>query len=140
MIHVAPYMGAPAFIAQSALADSNGWVDVDMYTLQHKKYVNVFGLGDNANLPTSKTGAAIRKQAPVVAENILAIMRRQTVQSKYDGYSSCPIVTGYNKLILAEFDYTKEPVESMPFNQAVERTSMYMMKKTYCPLCTGMAC
>ncbi len=134
MIHVAPYMGAPAFIAQSALADSNGWVDVDMYTLQHKKYVNVFGLGDNANLPTSKTGAAIRKQAPVVAENILAIMRRQTVQSKYDGYSSCPIVTGYNKLILAEFDYTKEPVESMPFNQAVERTSMYMMKKDLLPI------
>ncbi|KOY81683.1 NAD(P)/FAD-dependent oxidoreductase [Lysinibacillus macroides] len=134
MIHVAPYMGAPAFIAQSSLADSNGWVDVDMYTLQHKKYANVFGLGDNANLPTSKTGAAIRKQAPVVAENILASMRRQTVQSKYDGYSSCPIVTGYNKLILAEFDYTKEPVESMPFNQAVERPSMYMMKKDLLPI------
>lgn len=134
MIHVTPYMNAPKFIAKSPLADENGWVDVDMYTLQHKKYANVFGLGDSANLPTSKTGAAIRKQAPVVAENILSCMRNQPLKKTYNGYSSCPIVTGYNKLILAEFDYSKEPTESMPFNQAVERTSMYMMKKDLLPI------
>ncbi|WP_340084936.1 FAD/NAD(P)-binding oxidoreductase [Siminovitchia sp. FSL H7-0308] len=134
MIHAVPHMKAPTFIANSPLADENGWVDVDMYTLQHKKYENVFGLGDNANLPTSKTGAAIRKQAPVVAENIVASMRNQQMNHHYDGYSSCPIVTGYNKLILAEFDYTKEPAESMPFNQGVERASMYMMKKDLLPI------
>ncbi|MFP3845828.1 NAD(P)/FAD-dependent oxidoreductase [Priestia filamentosa] len=134
MIHVTPYMNAPKFIAKSPLADENGWVDVDMYTLQHKKYANVFGLGDSANLPTSKTGAAIRKQAPVVVENILSCMRNQPLKKTYNGYSSCPIVTGYNKLILAEFDYSKEPTESMPFNQAVERTSMYMMKKDLLPI------
>lgn len=134
MIHVTPYMNAPKFIASSTLADDNGWVDVDMYTLQHKKYANVFGIGDCANLPTSKTGAAIRKQAPVVAENVVACMRNQTMDKTYNGYSSCPIVTGYNKLILAEFDYKKEPAESMPFNQAVERTSMYMMKKDLLPI------
>ncbi|WP_322552625.1 FAD/NAD(P)-binding oxidoreductase (plasmid) [Priestia megaterium] len=134
MIHVTPYMNAPKFIAKSPLADENGWVDVDMYTLQHKKYANVFGLGDSANLPTSKTGAAIRKQAPVVAENIIACMRHQQMDKTYNGYSSCPIVTGYNKLILAEFDYSKEPAESMPFNQAVERTSMYILKKDLLPI------
>jgi len=94
----------------------------------------VFGLGDNANLPTSKTGAAIRKQAPVVTDNLMALMRQQPMTQKYNGYSSCPIVTGYNKLILAEFDYSKEPVESMPFNQAVERASMYFMKKELLPV------
>ncbi|MEC2074512.1 FAD/NAD(P)-binding oxidoreductase [Metabacillus fastidiosus] len=134
MIHVTPYMKAPSFIAKSPLADENGWVDVDMYTLQHKKFANVFGLGDSANLPTSKTGAAIRKQAPVVAENLLACMRHQQMDQIYNGYSSCPIVTGYNKLILAEFDYSKEPAESMPFNQAVERTSMYILKKDLLPI------
>lgn len=134
MIHAVPHMKAPGFIANSSLADENGWVDVDMHTLQHKKYDNVFGLGDNANLPTSKTGAAIRKQAPVVAENIIASMRHQQMTHQYHGYSSCPIVTGYNKLILAEFDYTKEPAESMPFNQAVERSSMYMLKKDMLPI------
>lgn len=134
MIHVTPHMKSPHFIANSPLSDENGWVDVDMYTLQHKKYENIFGIGDNTNLPTSKTGAAIRKQAPVVAENIMACIRNQPMTNIYDGYSSCPIVTGYNKLILAEFDYTKEPAESMPFNQAVERASMYMMKKDFLPI------
>lgn len=134
MIHVSPYMRAPEFVRDSVLADAGGWVDVNMYTLQHTKFSNVFGLGDNSNLPTSKTGAAIRKQAPVVAENIVSLMREQPIQAMYDGYSSCPIVTGYNKLILAEFGYTKEPQESMPFNQAVERASMYTMKKDLLPL------
>lgn len=134
MIHVAPYMQSPAFIRNSVLADGNGWVDVHKHTLQHTHYKNIFGLGDSANLPTSKTGAAIRKQAPVVAENIIALMRQQPMPGSYDGYSSCPIVTGYNKLILAEFDYNKEPAESMPFNQAVERTSMYIMKKDLLPI------
>lgn len=134
MIHVTPYMRAPRFIAESTLANEDGWVDVDMHTLQHKQFANIFGLGDCAGLPTSKTGAAIRKQAPVVAENIVASIRNQPTTHHYDGYSSCPIVTGYNKLILAEFDYSKEPAESMPFNQAVERTSMYVMKKDLLPL------
>lgn len=134
MIHAVPKMGPPAFIAKSKLANEAGWVEVDQYTLQHTKFENVFGLGDNADLPTSKTGAAIRKQAPVVAENILSSMRELPVVATYDGYSSCPIVTGYNSLILAEFDYTKQPTESMPFNQAVERTSMYMMKKDFLPI------
>lgn len=134
MIHVTPYMQAPAFIRNSPLADENGWVDVHPHTLQHHQYANVFGIGDNSNVPTSKTGAAIRKQAPVVADNLLALMRQQPMSGHYDGYSSCPIVTGYNKLILAEFNYDKEPVESMPFNQAVERASMYLMKKELLPI------
>lgn len=134
MIHVTPYMRAPEFIRNSSLVDENGWVNVHKHTLQHVRFKNVFGLGDNANLPTSKTGAAIRKQAPVVAENIIALMRQQPMPGVYNGYSSCPIVTGYNKLILAEFDYDKNPVESMPFNQAVERASMYIMKKELLPI------
>lgn len=134
MIHVTPYMGAPKVVAESPLADETGFLSVDIHTLQHKKFENVFGLGDNANLPTSKTGAAIRKQAPVLVDNLIASMRNQTTKRIYDGYTSCPIVTGYNKLILAEFDYSKEPIESMPFDQGVERTSMYILKKDLLPI------
>ncbi|MGG0669487.1 FAD/NAD(P)-binding oxidoreductase [Lederbergia citrisecunda] len=134
MIHVTPNMQAPGFIRNSPFADGAGWVDVHKHTLQHTRFENVFGIGDNSNLPTSKTGAAIRKQAPVVADNIVALMRGQQMQATYDGYSSCPLVTGYNKLILAEFDYDKKPAESMPFNQAVERTSMYILKKELLPV------
>jgi sulfide:quinone oxidoreductase len=134
MLHVTPPMQAPTFIKESPLADENGWVDVHKYTLQHNRYPNVFGLGDSSNLPTSKTGAAIRKQAPVVVENLMAIIKDQPINARYDGYTSCPLVTGYNSLILAEFDYEKNPSESMPFNQAKERKSMYFLKKDMLPV------
>lgn len=134
MLHVTPPMRAPAFIRDSSLADEAGWVDVHPYTLQHQKYENIFSLGDCSNLPTSKTGAAIRKQYPVAAKNILSLMKGEAPAAKYDGYSSCPLVTGYNTLILAEFNYEKEPTESFPVNQAKERRSMYIMKKDMLPI------
>lgn len=134
MIHVVPPMSAPAFIKNSPLADANGWVDVDKHTLQHKKYPNVFGLGDSSNLPTSKTGAAIRKQAPTVEKNLLALMRNQPLLKKYNGYTSCPLVTGYGSLVLAEFDYDLCPMETFPFDQGVERFSMYVLKKELLPI------
>lgn len=109
MLHLVPPNTAPDFIINSTLADSSGWMDVNQYTLQHTKYLNIFGLGDVTNVPTSKTGAAIRKQAPVVVQNILSLISNNNLSSKkYDGYSSCPFVTGYGKMVLAEFDYTKK--------------------------------
>ena len=134
MLHVTPPMSAPNFIAQSPLADKDGWVEVDKYTLRHTRFANVFSLGDCSNLPTSKTGAAIRKQAPVVVANLRAAMREVPLQAKYDGYTSCPVVTGYGKLILAEFDYDKNPRETFPFDQSMERWSMYLLKRYLLPL------
>ena len=128
MIHVTPPMSAPDFIKQSPLAGATGWVDVDIHTLQHNKYANVFALGDCSSLPTSKTGAAIRKQAPTVVANLAARMKGLPMQGSYDGYTSCPLVTGYGSLVLAEFDYDKNPQESFPFDQGEERYSMYAMK------------
>ncbi len=134
MIHVVPPMSAPDFLKKSPLAADNGWVDVDQYTLRHKKFGNVFGIGDCTNLPTSKTGAAIRKQAPVLVQNLLCLMNEKTGTQEYTGYTSCPIVTGYGSLILAEFDYSSNPTESFPFNQAKERYSMYLLKKELLPI------
>lgn len=128
MIHVSPPMSAPEFIASSPLANSSGWVEVDKKTTQHVRYPNVFSLGDCSNLPTSKTGAAIRKQAPVTVANILAVLQNKALQKEYDGYTSCPLVTGYGSLILAEFDYDKQPAESFPFDQSQPRYSMYALK------------
>ncbi len=134
MIHVVPPMSAPDFLKKSPLAADDGWVDVDQYTLRHKKFGNVFGIGDCTNLPTSKTGAAIRKQAPVLVQNLLYLMNGKTGTKEYTGYTSCPIVTGYGSLILAEFDYSSNPTESFPFNQAKERYSMYLLKKELLPI------
>ena len=128
MIHVTPPMSPPEFIKNSPLAASSGWVDVDKGTTQHVKYPNVFSLGDCSNLPTSKTGAAIRKQAPVTVANVMAVLNSKTPAKIYDGYTSCPLVTGYGSLILAEFDYNKQPMESFPFDQSQPRYSMYALK------------
>jgi len=128
MIHVTPPMSAPDFIKQSPLASDKGWVDVDKHTTQHVRYPDVFSLGDCSSLPTSKTGAAIRKEAPVTAENLLAHRAGRPLHAKYDGYASCPLVTGYGTVILAEFDYNGNPVETFGFDQAKERYSMYALK------------
>jgi sulfide:quinone oxidoreductase len=134
MIHVTPPMGPPEFIASSPLANADGWVDVDKYTLQHVRFPNVFGLGDCSSLPTSRTGAAIRKQAPVLVKNLRALIDGKLLTAKYDGYTSCPVVTGYGSLVLAEFDYDGNPAETFPFNQAKERWSMWLLKKYVLPV------
>lgn len=133
MLHVTPPMGPPTFIAKSSLADKDGWVDVDRENLQHKKFPNVFSIGDCSNLPTSKTGAAIRKQAPVLVGNLIAAMSSQKMSGKYDGYTSCPLVTGYGKLVMAEFDYDKKPEETFPIDQSKERWSMWLVKRYLLP-------
>ncbi|MBX7222631.1 MAG: NAD(P)/FAD-dependent oxidoreductase [Blastocatellia bacterium] len=133
MIHVTPPQSSPDFIKQSALASSAGWVDVDKATLQHVRFPNVFSLGDASSLPTSKTGAAVRKQAPIVVENLLALRQRKAVPASYDGYTSCPLVTGYGKLVMAEFDYDLKPQETFPFDQSQERYSMYLVKAHLLP-------
>lgn len=129
MLHVTPPMGPPDFVANSPLGDESGWVDVDKHTLQHTRYPNVFGLGDASSLPTSKTAAAIRKQAPTLVANLLAAIDGEPLRASYDGYTSCPLVTGYNSMVLAEFDYDKKPQETFPFDQSKERFSMMLLKE-----------
>ena len=133
MIHVTPPQSASDFIKNSVLANTAGWVDVDKHSLQHIKYHNIFSLGDASSLPTSKTGAAIRKQAPVLVNNLLAYMQGKQLTASYNGYTSCPVITGYGKLVLCEFDYDNKPVETFPFDQSKERWSMYQLKKRILP-------
>ncbi len=133
MIHVTPPMGAPDFVKASPLANADGWVEADKFTLRHPRFPNVFALGDASSLPTSKTGAAIRKQAPVLVKNLLAAMRDQPLTATYHGYTSCPIVTARGKLVMAEFDYDGKPDETFPFDQSKERYSMYLVKKWLLP-------
>ena len=133
MIHVTPPQSAPDFVRNSSIANEAGWVDVDKYTLQHNKFKNIFSLGDASSLPTSRTGAAIRKQAPVLVKNLLAVMEGKELNEKYNGYTSCPVVTGYGKLVLCEFDYNNQPTETFPIDQSKERWSMYQLKKKVLP-------
>ncbi|KAM3924338.1 sulfide:quinone oxidoreductase, mitochondrial isoform 1-T2 [Leptodactylus fuscus] len=133
MLHVTPPMGPPDVLVNSPVADAGGWVDVDKETLQHKKYPNVFGIGDCTNLPTSKTAAAIAAQSAVLDKTLSLVMKGQNPSTKYDGYTSCPLVTGYRKVILAEFDYNAQPLETFPIDQSKERRTMYHMKADMMP-------
>ncbi|WP_341246362.1 TIGR01244 family sulfur transferase [Nereida ignava] len=105
MMHVCPPQSAPDFIRVSPLADAAGWVDVDQATLRHKSYDNIWSLGDVMNAPNAKTAAAARKQAPTVADNIVADIRGSSPVSAYDGYGSCPLTVERGKIVLAEFGY-----------------------------------
>ncbi|NNE72892.1 MAG: NAD(P)/FAD-dependent oxidoreductase [Acidimicrobiales bacterium] len=132
VMHVVPHQSAPDWVKQSPLATDapTGYVDVDKYTHQHVRYANVFSLGDAGSTPNSKTGAAIRKQAPVVAANVLAQLEGSDPTEKYDGYASCPITTSSKTMLLAEFDYTMEPAPSIPLIDTTKpRRDMWYLKK-----------
>ena len=133
MVHVTPPMGPPDVVRESLLADEHGWCAANKHTLQSPTYANVFALGDAAGLPSSKTGAAVRKQAPVLVANLMAARQGQPLDASYDGYSSCPVVTGYGKMMLAEFDYSGKPAETFPFDQSKERYSMWLFKTQFLP-------
>ncbi|WP_108660151.1 bifunctional protein tyrosine phosphatase family protein/NAD(P)/FAD-dependent oxidoreductase [Acuticoccus kandeliae] len=116
MIHVVPPQTAPDFIKASPLAAESGWVSVDQETLRHTQYENIYALGDVISAPNAKTAAAARKQAPVVAENLLAAMGRIRLPAPaiYDGYGSCPLTVERGKIVLAEFAYGGRRTPSFP--------------------------
>lgn len=121
-LHFTPPMSAPDFVREAGLSwtegklAADGWAMVDKVTLIHKLYSNIVCLGDCAGIPTSKTSAAIRKQVPVAAMNLVLMMEGKTPDCKYDGYAACPIITDYGHVLLCEFDYDKNPQPSFPFS------------------------
>ena len=137
LLHVVPKMGPHAFVKNSALANEAGFVDVDDGTTQHKKYPNVWSAGDASSLPTSKTAAAITSEAPVLVHNLLRSMEGKGSEATYDGYTSCPLLTEYGKVLLAEFKYGGQPKETFGdwfgIDQAVPSRAFYYLKKDFFP-------
>lgn len=136
MIHVCPPQRSPGFVATSELADGAGWLDVDQYSLQHKKHSNIWGLGDVMNAPNAKTMAAVRKQVPVVAQNIIDVMAGRELVSGYDGYGSCPLTVENGKIVLAEFGYGGKLLPSFPswMLQGTKPTrAAWVLKKSILP-------
>lgn len=89
------------------LAESGEWQpQTPSLTTQHPRWANVFSLGDVAGLPTSKTAGAVRGEAPVTVANVLSFLEGRPLTAHYDGYTVCPLITGYNNVVMAEFDYS----------------------------------
>ena len=133
MLHTVPRQSAPDWIKASPLStgEPTGYVEVDKHTLQHVRYPNVFALGDAGSTPNSKTGAAIRKQAPAVVENIAAFLAGRPLTGSYDGYASCPIVTSAHDMLLAEFDYDFNLKPSFPGLDPTKPHRAYWYLKKY---------
>ncbi|GAC1642838.1 MAG: FAD/NAD(P)-binding oxidoreductase [Mycobacterium sp.] len=133
LLHVVPRQSAPDWIKASPIADPEnpgGYVQIDKNTMRHARFDNVFALGDAGSSPNSKTGAAIRKQAPVVAANLQASLAGKPLPASYGGYASCPLTTARNKVLLAEFDYTMLPAPSIPLIDTThERRDMWYLKR-----------
>lgn len=134
-LHVSPPMSAPDALKNSTspIVDASGFLDVNKNTLQHKKYPNIFGLGDCTNVPTSKTAAAVAAQNKILYNSLQQVIAGQTPNGQYDGYTSCPLITGYHTCILAEFDFDGQPLETFPFDQGKERRTMFHLKKDVMP-------
>ncbi len=132
MMHVVPHQSAPDWVKSSPLSNDTpaGYVDVDKHSMQHVRHPNVFALGDAGSTPNSKTGAAVRKQAPVVAANVVKQLAGQPLDGKeYDGYASCPLTTSRKKMLLAEFDYDLQPAPSFPIIDLQKpRRDMWLVK------------
>jgi sulfide:quinone oxidoreductase len=136
LLHVVPPQRAPDFVRVSPLADAAGWVDVDPATLRHKAFDNVFALGDAGNMPNAKTAAAARKQAPVVAHNLLAARSGKPLDAKYDGYGSCPLTVERGKIVLAEFVYGGKLAPSFPkwlIDGTRPSRAAWMLKERFMP-------
>ncbi len=134
VLHVVPPQSAPDWIKRGPLARREppmaGWIDVDPHTLQHRRFPDVFALGDATTTPNAKTGAAVRAQAPVVVENLRAVMVGRPPEARYGGYGACPLVTGYGRVLLAEFDYTGKPTPTLPLIDTMrERRITWLLKR-----------
>lgn len=133
VLHTVPRQSAPDWIKSSPLStgDAGGYVEINKHTMQHVRYPNVFSLGDAGSSPNSKTGAAIRKQAPVVVENIDSVLKGRPPAASYNGYGSCPIVTSSHAMLLAEFDYDLNITPSLPLLDPTKPHRGYWYLKKY---------
>lgn len=139
-IHIVPPMAGVDAVANSDLAwqkgSAKGWLEVDKETLQHRRYKNVFGIGDICGVPKGKTGGSARHHAPILVENLIALMEEKEMKGKFDGYTVCPLKTRYGKIIMAEFDYKGEAPSFSFLAVGEERWvwwvfDLYMLKPMY---------
>ena len=133
MLHAVPPQVSPDFVKTSDLAEAAGWCEVDHATLQSPRFPDVFSLGDVCSAPNAKTVAAVRKQAVVVAENLLAHRDGKAMRCRYDGYGACPLTVERGKVVLAEFGYGGKLLPTFPLRPDVPRRSAWWLKTTVLP-------
>ncbi len=149
LLHIVPPMRAPKVLRDSHLAwqegrySSGGWLEVDKLTLQHRRYPEVFGCGDNNGAPLGKTAATVKMSVPIVVSNLLSVINGQQPTANFNGYTSCPLITKVGSAMLVEFDYEKELIPTFPFINPKQESwfGWYMkeqlLKPTYLKMLEG---
>jgi len=152
-INVIPPMRAPAAVRQSPLPWNDGstwardgWVEVDRHTLRHPRYPEVFAVGDVAGVPKGKTAASVKWQVPVAVDHLVADLDGAPCASRYDGYTSCPLITRIGRAMMIEFDYDNNltpsfpgviaPLEELWISWVIKETAL---KPTYLAMLRGQA-
>ncbi|MGY6412039.1 MAG: NAD(P)/FAD-dependent oxidoreductase [Alkalilacustris sp.] len=117
--NVIPPQRAPQVVRDSGLSwadrwTDQGWIEVDMHTLRHARYPNVFGIGDINGVPKGKTAASVKWHLPVVEDHLIAQIQGREGTLSYNGYTSCPLITRVGRAMLVEFDYQDNLTPSFP--------------------------
>ena len=124
VLNVVPPQSAPDWLKATTLPapeDEGGFVEVDPYTLRHRRYKNVWSLGDSAGTLNSKSGGAIREQAKVLAGNLLDVRAGRPLARIYSGYSVAPFTVSRDTVVFAEFDDEYEQKPTIPFWKGLAR-------------------
>lgn len=112
LLMVPPHKGQP-YLQGSSIADESGWVNVNTKTLQNETYLNIFALGDTANLPVSKAGSSAHYQAMAVAHNLVDVLKGKIdiseVKERYNGHATCLVMTSLTSAMFFDFNYNRPP-------------------------------
>ncbi|MCM3778568.1 NAD(P)/FAD-dependent oxidoreductase [Microbacterium hydrocarbonoxydans] len=131
LLHASPPQMPAEWIAESDLHGDDGFVDVDRETLRHRRWDDVWALGDAASLTRIRSGGAIRAQAKIVADGLTRPRRR----GQYDGYSETPFTVTRRTAVFAEFDRRGRLRPSIPWWRTLyrERRFTYFLDRWVLP-------
>jgi len=150
-IHVVPPMSAPDAVRNSDLSwkegpfAGGGWLEVNRETLQHRRFPNVFGIGDINGTPRGKTAATVKGGAPIVAGHLIRAIQNQAPDQQFNGYTSCPLITRIGSALLVEFDHDGNLVPSLPFIDPLQDSffawtmKVHLLKPAYVAVLRGRA-
>ena len=138
-----PLLGVLSAVALALYMAASGWLEVDKATLQHRRYPNVFGLGDINGTPRGKTAATVKKSAPIVAQHVVDLIAGRPLDGHFDGYTSCPMIVREGSAMLIEIDYDCKLTPSLPMIEPPQESyfawlmKVWMLKPAYMAVLKG---
>jgi len=110
LVSIPPNVGARYLVKSKISMDEVGYVKTNNHTLKAEHHENMYVLGDNTTIPTSKAGSVAHFSAEIMVENFMREIHGEPIRPDYDGHSNCFIETGFGKASLIDFNYKYEPL------------------------------